>query len=302
MTTLRRCPVCRHTVSSEDCTHCPECSAVLSFDRPVADRAVQDILQNVKQQIDAIDDAADDAGPVDRDIAAILSGRDFQSLLGESSNDGEDMPAGQASGEPLSGGPAAPPGAPGGSLGNEQPDSPSDSAPDAAGRQSPSPFGAALGSLKHTPAAPDAEEPQRGSDIWDRYSFLLDDGPDSGGAATPPEPGALKPRTWWGLTRQSLYLLLVLLACIILFRLFAPKKKEYTIGDFFQPGKTDVEFLDAIEYLEKYYERHPELKRGTVVQQAAEDRAESEAASRFRGGSESGETAQVTESSEESAP
>jgi len=257
MTTIRRCPVCRQTVSSEDCTRCPECSAALEPERPVAE-AVQDILKNVKQQIDPLDVDLDEPEEIDRDIAAILSGSDFQEILEESLREEGDVRG------PVPGKPPA-----------DQTAFPAGSAAAPAGPERSSPFGTALGSLKHKhadPAEADASVGQTpgGSDTWDGYSFLLDDGPDPGALDTPSASVAPSPRRWWGFTRQTLYLLLLLLVCLFLFRLFGPREKKYDVEDFFQPGNSDIDFLAAINYLEKYYEQHPELKRGQVLQQADE--------------------------------
>jgi hypothetical protein len=73
----------------------------------------------------------------------------------------------------------------------------------------------------------------------------------------PPDPQkpAPNPRTFWSFTRQTFWLFFLLVVCIVFFRIFGPDKKEPTIEDFFRPGNPDVEFLDAIEFLEKYYER-----------------------------------------------
>jgi hypothetical protein len=127
------------------------------------------------------------------------------------------------------------------------------------------------------------------------------DAPDPAAAGAQPDSPAPRPRTWQGATRQTIYLLLVLLACIFLFRLLGPKKKEPSIDDLFQPGKTDIEFLDAINYLEKYYEQHPELKRGNVVQKA-DEAEESGPGGGTAGDASSADRAPDAAASAESAP
>ena len=81
-----------------------------------------------------------------------------------------------------------------------------------------------------------------------------------------PEPAKLTEtpnrRTWWGSTRQILWLMILLLACIIFFRVFGPERKKTNIEDFFRPGDQDIEFLEAIEFLEKYYEKKRKQKSG----------------------------------------
>lgn len=245
---------------------------MLEPERPAAE-AVQDILKNVKHQIDPLDEPDAEAAR-DRDIAAILSGSDFQAILDESLRESEDV-SGASSGKPAAG----------------QSAFPADSAPLTAGRERPSPFGTALGSLKNKIADPSDDTPagetQGGSGTFDGDLFFLDNGADTGAADPLPDSVARKPRRWWGSTRQILYLLLLLLVCLFLFRLFGPKKKVPTIEDFFQPGNPDIEFLDAVNYLEKYYERHPELKRGKQVQQSDEDLTEPVSTPRAWGGTES---------------
>jgi hypothetical protein len=63
---------------------------------------------------------------------------------------------------------------------------------------------------------------------------------------------------------------LILLACIIFFRLFGPQKKEPTFEDVFRPGNPDIEFLEAINFLEKYYARQRKQQAGNAAMQAAE--------------------------------
>ena len=84
------------------------------------------------------------------------------------------------------------------------------------------------------------------------------------------KPAEPKRRTWRGVTRQTLWLLLILLACIVFFRIFGPERKKPTIEDFFRPGNPDIEFLDAINFLEKYYERQRKQQAANAGMQAAE--------------------------------
>jgi hypothetical protein len=88
-------------------------------------------------------------------------------------------------------------------------------------------------------------------------------------------PAAPKRRTWWGTIRQTLWFLGVLLVCLVFFRIFGPEKKEPTIEDFYRPGTPDIKFLDAIEFLEKYYEQHPDKRAGNAGTLADEAFAES---------------------------
>lgn len=276
MTTLRRCPVCRSTVNSSDSTHCPACGVVLDHGHSAAENiAVDDIIKKVKQQMSSLDDAVDahhpGTGSVDgRDIAEILSDAAFQSILHESRGNDEASPvedSPSASGMPVGREDISADAYPG------QPDTGFDNA----GEERSAPFRTVLGSSRQA---------RMNDELHDEEEISFDaaqefDPPmvnkDSQFAERPypgrPEqvqPRAPKKRTWWGLTRQTLWLLLVLLLCIVFFRIFGPEKKEPTFEDFFRPGNPDIKFLDAIEFLEKYYERHPEKRYGNVGIQADE--------------------------------
>ncbi len=217
---------------------------------------MHDILRNVRKQIDPLDAVADGPAAGDRDIDAILGGSDFQALLDESLRDTDDAL------ETHSGNFAGPPAEASGS------------GQDAGGTERPSRFGTALGSMqpKHSAAADGhAGQPPGGQDFWERYPFLIDAAPEPSGTDAHSGSAARSSGTWRGITRQTVYILLVLLACIVLFRLLGPKKKEPSTEDLFQPDKADIEFLDAINYLEKYYDEHPELKSGNVVRKTADE-------------------------------
>ena len=240
--------------------------------------AVDDILKTVKEQIAPFDDSIDSQSPEagrqdDKDVAALLSGIDFQSILDESLSDDELSPpeGGQAfpenpAGTDLSGQSAA--GSDKGFADDEE--------------ERSAAFSKVLGSYKQ-------EQPQSREGAV--QGDIPESGPDtaqvSGSAASDrasraaeqpyfvrPEqvkkPAAPKRRTWRGVTRQTLWLLLILLACIVFFRIFGPDRKEPTIEEYFRPGDSDIKFLDAINFLEKYYERQHKQQAGNAGMQAAE--------------------------------
>lgn len=273
MSTSRRCHVCQKPVVLEDCRYCPECGAPLSSSRPSArDEDVQDILRTVRDHIDGLDGAdpeepAAEPSEQDRNVAAILSNLDFPTFRGTSpSQAGEQSSYGDArdDGAPVDDRPAGPASEPPDKVKTASPDNP------------PAAFGRVLASMRRQDSAEQPEDTSShaaevrhdrgeesapaGFDIED-YEDPFDVTGEDAGREEPP----LK-RSWWGSTRQTLYLLLLLLASIVLFRIFVPAKKEPTIEDFFRPGNPDIEFLDAINFLEKYYQRHPELRSGRKTQ------------------------------------
>jgi len=257
MTTLRRCPVCQRPVGSDEYAHCPGCGAALDSARFSPDSSsLRDILDTVKKQIDGIDETdealtGNGAGDEDKDVEKLLSGIGAGSLPDErSADDGrvDDRPG---------------------------------IAPDTAAAEHPSPFSDALGSLKKKHAFSIEDEGHGDADapcpeIRDGYSEERGDYSESVESLCPElvpfeeddeDAGESMPvtrtRTWRGITRQTFYLFLLLVVSIALFRFLAPRKEEPTIEDFFQPGNPDIEFLDALNFLEKYYARHPELR--TVI-------------------------------------
>jgi hypothetical protein len=288
MNTTRTCQVCFSSVTSEECTHCPACGAKLDADHPVTDStSVHDILKNVKQQIDALDGIAEeqpdeDGSDHERDVSVILSNLDFQALLNENLSDGDSAESGESSELPPDDASAE------GmqtaidsvtartDLSADHPDG-SDTTADP---EQPSAIGKALGSYKqtHVPAAEQAAAPvpahssaeSRDSEpALSRYESADSDMyvPVRPDAHDP--PAGNKPRTWRGGARQTIWLVLLLLLSIALFRIFGPDKKEPTIDDFFQPGNPEVRFLDAVNFLEEYYERQrTEQTRAEAMQPA----------------------------------
>jgi len=257
MTTIRRCPDCRAPLSLSDSTHCPECGTVLDNAYSAADSTtVDEIIKTVEEQIVSSDKHADaqlsDEGSEDgREVADLLSGSDFQDILGESRSDDESslIEGTQAS--------------------SEMP-----------GEERSSPFSTVLGSFKSSrspseaePALDDASESTSAADAFDPGIVFSDSrsGHSDQPAQAPPPPAAPKLRTWWSFTRQTLWLLLILFVCVIFFRLFGPERKEPSIEDFFRPGNPDVEFLDAINFFEKYYERQRKTQALNAILQSDED-------------------------------
>jgi hypothetical protein len=278
MNTIRRCPVCRSTVNAIESTRCPECGALLDREDSADSASVDDILKTVKEQITPLDDSIDrqssKAGRQDeKDVAALLSGLDFQAILDESLSDDE-LPLledGHAFPENPAG--IALPGQSAAVSGKGLVDD---------GEDHSVAFSKVLESYKQTQSHFDGETersdtPENGfatgqesgfaavdRDVWDaeRPYYVR---PENGEKQVEPER-----ITWWGYTRQTLWLLLILLVCIVFFRLFGPERKEPTIEDYFRPGNPDVELLDAINFLEKYHERQRKQQAGNAGMQAAE--------------------------------
>jgi hypothetical protein len=279
MNTIRRCPVCRSTVNAIESTRCPECGALLDRGDCADSVSVDDILKTVKEQITPLNDFIDiqspEAGRQDeKDVAALLSGLDFQAILDESLGDDElfspedglifpENPAGTV----LPGQPAA-------GSGKALLDD---------GEEDAAAFSKVLESYKQTHSHFDGETersdtPENGlttagqasgaaaadRDVWtaDRPYYVRPEPVEK-----PVEPERL---TWRGCTRQTLWLLLILLACIVFFRLFGPERKEPTFEDVFRPGNPDIEFIDAVNFLEKYYERKRKQQAANTGMQAAE--------------------------------
>ena len=279
MNTIRRCPVCRSTVNAIESTRCPECGALLDREDCADSASVDDILKTVKEQIAPLDDSIDiqssEAGRHDeKDVAALLSGLDFQAILDESLGDDElplledghafpENPAATA----LPGQSAA--GSGKGLLDDDEERSAAFSKVLESYKQMQSHFGGES-ERSDTPESVFASTSQglgsaaadRDDRTGERPYYVR---PDNG--EKPVEPKRL---TWWGCTRQTLWLLLILLACIVFFRLFGPEKKEPTFEDVFRPGNPDIEFLDAINFLEKYYERQRKQQAGNAGMQAVE--------------------------------
>jgi hypothetical protein len=228
--------------------------------------AVDKIIKTVKEQIISSDKHADarlsDEGSEDaRDVAGLLSGSDFQDILGETRSDEESA-----------------------SLDGTQ------ASPEMPGEERSSPFSTVLGSFKssrsHSEADPALDDGSESTSAADAFDPAMVDG-DSLAAEkaysdsrsghrdqpeqAPPDAHAPKPRTWWNCTRQTLWLLLILLMCVVFFRIFGPERKEPSIEDFFRPGNPDVEFLDAINFLEKYYERERKKQALNPSLQSDED-------------------------------
>jgi len=280
MTILRKCPVCLSTVNSGDSTRCVECGAVLDRENSAADSiAVDDIIKKVKQQITPLDDTANvqppGAGSVDgKDISEVLSDDAFQSILHESRGKEEASPVEDAQASPEM--PAGQGGQAGVSAGAYP--GQSDAGFGDAEEERLAPFSTVLGSFKqaHSPSEMDdaQHDAMKSSPNADQeFDPEMAASDSRSGHRDQPEqvpPAAPKRRTWWGTTRQTLWLLVVLLGCIVFFRIFGPEKKEPTIEDFFRPGTPDIKFLDAIEFLEKYYERHPDKRVGNAGTQADE--------------------------------
>lgn len=277
MNTIRRCPVCRSSVNLIESTHCPECGALLDRKDPADSAAVDDIIKSVKEQIAPLDDFTDTQSPEpgsqdEKDVAALLSGIDFQSILDESLSDDELSPP--EDGQTF---PENPVGTalPGQSAGDSDKGFVDD------GEDHSAAFSKVLGSYKqaHSPFGEGAEQrdtPESGLSTGQVFGSAAAD--RASRAAERPYPGrppqpkkpAPKQRTWWGSTRQTLWLLLILLACIVFFRIFGPERKEPTFEDYFRPGNPDIEFLDAINFLEKYYERQRKQQAANQAMQAAE--------------------------------
>ena len=241
--------------------------------------AVDDILKTVKEQIDPFDDSTDtqfpEAGRQDeKDVAALLSGLDFQSILDESLSDDEVSLS--EGGQILLENPA------GTALPGQSADG-SDKGLLDDGEERSAAFSKVLESYKQTQSH-FGDEPERSDTPENGFATT---GQVSGSAAPDrdvraaerpyfvrPEqvekPVELKRRTWWGSTRQILWLLFILLACIVFFRIFGPHRKEPVFEDYFRPGNPDIKFLDAINFLEKYYERQRKQQVGNAGMQAAE--------------------------------
>ncbi len=280
MTILRKCPVCQSTVNSGDSTRCAECGAVFDRENSAADSiVVDDIIKKVKQQITPLEDSANvqlpGAGSADgRDISEILSDDAFQSILHESRGKDEASPV-----EDVQASPEMPAGQGGqaGVFAGAYPGQ-SDVGFGDAGEERSVPFGTVFGSFKQADSSSGMDDAQHDAmksspnagQEFDPEMAVSDS--RSGHRDQPKQaaPVAPKRRTWWGTTRQTLWLLVVLLVCIVFFRIFGPEKKEPTIEDFFRPGTPDIKFLDAIEFLEKYYERHPDKRVGNAGTQADE--------------------------------
>ena len=267
MTIKRRCPDCRALLSLSDSTHCPQCGTVLGNADSAADSStVDEIIKTVKEQIVSSDTHADvqlpDEGSEDgRDVAGLLSGSDFQEILSESLSDEE---------SPLLDGAQV--------------------SPEMPGDERSSPFSTVLGSFKsprsHSDVDSAFDDTPESSCVADTFDPAMVD-EDSSAAKNDysdtrseyrdqPEQAprvfdAPKPRTWWGSTRQTLWLLLILLLCVVFFRVFGPERKEPSIEDFFRPGNPDVEFLEAINFLEKYYERERKKQALNPSLQSDED-------------------------------
>jgi hypothetical protein len=274
MNTIRRCPVCRSTVNAIESTRCPECGALLDREDSAASVSVDAILKTVKDQISPFDDSTDTQSPEagrqdEKDVAGLLSGLDFQAILDESLNDDELSPPedGQTFSENPSG--SALPG---------QSAAGSDKVfPDEAEERSAA-FSKVLGSYKQARSSSrEGAAPESSLATNGQVSGSSADDMDVGASERPyfirPEqgekPAVLKRPTWRGVTRQTLWLLLILLACIVFFRLFGPDRKKPAIEDFFRPGKPDIEFLEAVNFLEKYYERQRKQQDANAGLQAA---------------------------------
>ena len=231
--------------------------------------AVDDILKTVKEQIAPLDDSTDTQSPEavrqdEKDVAALLSGIDFQSILDESLSDDEVSPP--EGGQTFPENPAGT-ALPGQSAGGSDKGLVDD------GEERSAAFSKVLGSYKQahsysgqgaaqrdTPESGFATGQVSGSAAADRASRAAERPYAGRRPEQVKKPAEPKRRTWWGATRQTLWLLLILLACIIFFRIFGPERKEPTFEDYFRPGNPDIEFLDAINFLEKYYERQRKQK------------------------------------------
>ena len=279
MNTIRRCPVCRSTVNAIESSRCPECGALLDREDSADSASLDEILKTVKEQVTPLDDSIDtqsaEAGRQDeKDVAALLSGLDFQSILDESLSDDElSWPEeGQAFPENPAG--TALPGQSAAGSGKGLLDD---------GEERSAAFSKVLESYKQTQSH-FGDEPERSDTPENGFATT---GQVFGSAAADrdvraaeqpyfvrPEnaekPVESKSRTWRGVTRQTLWLLLILLACIVFFRIFGPHRKEPAIEDYFRPGNPDIEFLDAINFLEKYYERQRKQQAGNAGIKAVE--------------------------------
>jgi len=280
MTILRKCPACRSTVNSGESSHCPECGAVLGHESSSAENIeVDNLIKKIKQQIVPADDTSDAQSPgAGRDISEVLSEAAFQSILHETKGDDEASPVEDVQASP--GMPAGPGGGQAGVSAGAYPGQ-SDSGVGDAKEERSAPFSTVLGSYKQTHSPSENDDAQhhamknsptvgQESDPEMAVSDSRSGHRDQPEQATP-APVAPKRRTWWGATRQTLWLLVVLLVCIIFFRIFGPEKKEPTLEDFFRPDNPDINFLDAIEFLEKYYEQHPDKRVGNAGTQADKD-------------------------------
>jgi len=229
MTILRKCPVCRSTVSSGDSTHCPECGAVLDQEYSAAETIAVDALsKKVKDQATPRDDISGaqipgEGGADGKDISAILSDAAFESILHES-HGGDDVS--QAGDTPAA---SERPAGQAGFSGGEHPDQ-SDAGLHDAGEERKVPFSTVLGSFKKSHAFSEVENGQRDAPVSSPADGVSD--PAMADRDRPiierPEPvrppsfkdPAPKQRTWWGVTRQTLWLLLVLLLCLVFFQAF----------------------------------------------------------------------------------
>jgi len=279
MNIIRRCPVCRSTVNAIESTRCPECGALLDREDSADSASVDDILKTVKEQIAPLDDSIEtqsaEAGrQAEKDVAALLSGLDFQAILDESLGDDElfSPEGGQAFPENPAG--TALPGQSAAGFGKGILDD---------GEERSAAFSKVLESYKQTQShlggEPErSDTPENGFATTGQLSGSAAADRDVGAAERPyfvrPEnvekPVESKRQTWGGVTRQTLWLLLILFACIVFFRLFGPERKEPTIEDYFRPGNPDIEFLDAINFLEKYYERQRKQQAENAGMRAVE--------------------------------
>lgn len=239
--------------------------------------AVDDILKTVKEQITPLDDFTDTQSPEagrqdEKDVAALLSGIDFQLILDESLSDDEVSPpeGGQTFLENPVG--TALPG---------QSAAGSDKGLVDDGEERSAAFSKVLGSYKQAQSQSRQDAVQR--DIPESGPAIAQ---VSGSEASDRDFRAVRPyyvrpeqakkqaapkrRTWRGFTRQTLWLLLILLACIVFFRIFGPQRKEPVFEDYFRPGNPDIKFLDAINFLENYYEQQRKQPTGNAGMQAVE--------------------------------
>ena len=84
------------------------------------------------------------------------------------------------------------------------------------------------------------------------------------------KPSSLERRTWWNTARQILGVLLLVFVSIVFFRIFGPERKQPTITDLFRPDNSDIEFLDALEQVESYYERMSKKDSANTVNPGGE--------------------------------
>jgi hypothetical protein len=204
----------------------------------VSSDEIKDLIETVKQQIDTPGDQADIHSPdVDSaegdDSAELLSGVDFQSVLDKSLGSDESLPPDSVQEEQADRMPDT-----GDSSMQDQPDEPP-AEPEQETRKTVVPYGEKQAGSDEGASRPDISDI---NSIVDPVGFSRK------------KSSASDRLPLFKTARQILGVLLLVFLSIVFFRIFGPERRQPTVEELFRPGNPDIEFLDALEQIEKYYD------------------------------------------------